>query len=102
MPESIRVHNAGHWPVHPPHHPSDYPRGVEQDSGALGLPQDPGLESNVLGRACRGSRVEKICGQNQCIGTLMERSNRFGNFTFSSVSLGTIRGPHHWRKNNIR
>lgn len=80
---------------------SERPGGVEQDSGALRLPQDPGLESNVLGRACKGSRVEKICGQNQCIGTLMERSNRFGNFTFSSFSPGTIRRPHHWRKNNI-
>lgn len=85
--------------LYSPSHPSsERPGGVEQDSGALRLPQDPGLESNVLGRACRGSHVEKICGQNQCIGTLMERSNRFGNFTFSSFSPGTIRRPHHWRK----
>lgn len=77
---------------------SGCPGGVEQDSGALRLPQDPGLESSVLGRACRGSRVEKICGQNQCIGTLMERSNRFGNFTFPFFSPGTIRRPHHRRK----
>lgn len=63
------------------------PTGVEQDLGALTLPQDIGLESSVWGRAHRCSWVEKICGQNQCIGTLMERSGRFGNFTFSSFFL---------------
>lgn len=82
----------------PPSPSPECPNGAEQDSGALRLPQDPALESNVLGRACRGSRVEQICGQNQCIGTLMERSNRFGNFTFSSFSPGTIRRPHRRRK----
>lgn len=35
----------------PPHTPPESPNGVEQDSGALRLPQDPALESNVLGRA---------------------------------------------------
>lgn len=80
---------------------SECPGGVEQESGALRLLQDPSLESSVWGRACRGSQVEKICGQNQCIGTLMERSNRFGNFTFSSFSPGTLGRPHHWRKSNI-
>lgn len=81
---------------------SEGPKGVEQDSGALRFPQDLGLESDVWGRASRSSQVEKICGQNQCIGTLMGRSNRFGNFTFPSFfSLGTLRRPHHWRKNNI-
>lgn len=75
------------------------PTGVEQDLGALTLPQDTGLESSVWGRAHRCSWVEKICGQNQCIGTLMERSSRFGNFTFSSFFFpGTLRRPHHWRK----
>lgn len=68
--------------------------------GAGRLPQDPGHESVVLDRACRGSRVEKICGQNQCIGTLMERSNRFGNFSFFP-SAGAVAGHYCRRKNNI-
>lgn len=92
-PESILVTPCWSLASAPPF--SGCPAGVEQDSGALRLPRDPGLESSVLGRACRGSRVEKICGQNQCIGTLMERSDRFGNFTFPFFSPGTIRRPHH-------
>lgn len=76
---------------------------VELDwiQGERRFPQDPSLESDVLGRTCRGSRAEKICGQNQCIATLMGRSNRFGNFTFPTFSLGTLRRPHDWRQNNI-
>lgn len=81
-PSRFRLHHAGHWP-YGPHSSSGSPSGVEQHSGALRLPH----ESLVLGRACRGSRVEKICGQNQCIGTLMERSNRFGNLTFPFFCL---------------
>lgn len=74
------------------------PEELEQDSGALRLPQEPGPESGVLGRACWGSGVEKICGQNQCIGTLMERSNRFGNFAFPVFPPVAIQGPHRWRE----
>lgn len=74
------------------------PEELKQDSGALRFLQEPGPESCVLGRACWGSRVEKIRGQNQCIGTLMERSNRFGNFAFPVLPPVAIQGPHHWRK----
>lgn len=68
-------------------HPQGIPEQQRRVGGAVRLPLDPGHESVVLDRACRGSQVEKICAQNQCIGTLMERSDRFGNFTFSFFPL---------------
>lgn len=89
-PSRFWLHHAGHWPLHPTR--LKCPRGGEQDSGGTkALLQDPPvLESNVE-QACRGSRAEKIHGQNQCIGTLMERSDRFGNFSMSVFNQGLRR-----------
>lgn len=81
--------------------PLDCPTGVQQDLGALKLPQDPGLESNFWGRGCTCSWAEKICGQNQCIGTLMERCSRFEHFTFSSCFSWHPQKASPPEKNNI-
>ena len=34
---------------------------------------------------CGGGHLEMTCGQNQCIGTLEECCDRFGNFTFPLI-----------------